>query len=61
MDIDGAEGKVYEIPFTDFKVVDWWEDQSVTLDLTLIDNISFSFKGEGDRFIYLDDIRVIRK
>ena len=61
MTVDGTKGKVYEIPFSEFKVPDWWEDQAAQLDLTLIKTVSFIFKGEGDRHICLDDIRVIRK
>lgn len=59
--IDGSEGKVYEIPLSDFALPDWYEEKK-DLDLSVITSISFLFEGQGaDRCLYMDDIRVIRK
>ena len=61
LELDGSEGKVYEIPFSDFALPEWYEEQK-TMDVTLISSIYFTFDGEGtNRVAYLDDIRVIRK
>ena len=59
--VDGSEGQVYEIPFSDFTLPDWYEEEE-TLDVTLLTSIYFTFDGQGaNRVICLDDIRVFRK
>jgi hypothetical protein len=61
VEVNGSEGKVYEIPFSEFTIPDWVEEKEA-LDVSVISSICFSFDGQGaKRTIYLDDIRVFRK
>lgn len=60
MNIEGGDGKAYEIPLSEFSPPDWWEGDAA-MDLSKIDSIAFQLEASGEHFVYMDDIRVIAK
>lgn len=55
------EGKEFSLKLSDFKLADWYPDQTAKMDLSNISSIVFNFEGKKNekRSVYIDMIEVV--
>ena len=65
MEITGTEGKVYEIPLTDFAPPAALQGEGVEMNLSNIATIQFAVKGQGayagSHQLNLDDVQAVSR